>query len=235
MKVFNGVIYSYQSPSGKFYIGQTTREEKRKLEHKNNAKNGVKTKFYDAIRKYGYNNFRYTKIFETSSKNIENIKLILDALEKFYIKKYNSVENGYNICSGGGGTLGLDAWNKGISWTEATKRKMSASHKGKQAWNKGLKATLEQRVKLSNSHKGLPSSKKGKHLTEEQRNKVSLGLKKYFKDKTTPNARKIICVETNKIFDSIRQASIKMECNNISAVLRGTRNHTKNYHFKYID
>ena len=39
MKVFNGVIYSYQSPSGKFYIGQTTREEKRKWEHKNNAEN----------------------------------------------------------------------------------------------------------------------------------------------------------------------------------------------------
>lgn len=235
MKVFTGIIYSYQSPSGKFYIGQTTRENKRKWEHKNNAERGVKTKFYDAIRKYGYNNFIYTKIFETSSKNKNNIKVILDVLEEFYIGKYNSIENGYNICKGGGGTLGLKAWNKGISCKDETKKKISKANKGKPSWNKGLKATLEQRIKLSNSHKGVISGKKGKQLTEEQRNKVSLGLKKYFEDKTTPNARKIICIETNEIFDSIRQASIKMGCNNISDVLRCKRKHSKNYHFKYVD
>lgn len=33
LKRFNGIIHMYESPSGKYYIGQTIRPEFRKNEH----------------------------------------------------------------------------------------------------------------------------------------------------------------------------------------------------------
>lgn len=33
MKKYTGIIYMYESPSGKYYIGQTTRPKSRKNEH----------------------------------------------------------------------------------------------------------------------------------------------------------------------------------------------------------
>lgn len=85
--------------NGKVYIGQSINVEKRLHEHfyKSNCKKDVsyKSALHSAIRKYGASNFS-TEILCSCDYSE------LDDLEKFYIKKYNSISpNGYNILSGG--------------------------------------------------------------------------------------------------------------------------------------
>lgn len=107
--MFNGLIYKYTSPSGKVYIGQTIQEKRRKVAHKNNAKNGVQGYFYNAIRKYGFENFSYDVLIRIQSEDRHKVFTLLDALERHYIKLYDSrnPNKGYNITEGGEGSKGF--------------------------------------------------------------------------------------------------------------------------------
>jgi len=108
-----GIIYKYTAPNGKIYIGQTTNEKKRKKAHKNISYNpkikDYDTHFHRAIRKYGFDSFKYEVLFWTISKSEENMKVVLDTLEKFYIHKYNTFDPrfGYNMIKGGDGQTGM--------------------------------------------------------------------------------------------------------------------------------
>ena len=82
--------------NGKVYIGQTIRPlEKRRSQHLANARKGIVTKFYNAIRKYGADNFLFDIVCTASS--VEE----LNVLELYYIQKYDSVRCGYNMVDGG--------------------------------------------------------------------------------------------------------------------------------------
>lgn len=75
----------------KVYIGQTTCVKQRWNDHKCNAlTRKKKSKFYDAIRKYGVENFYYKILEEDVLPEQAELK------ETEYIKLYNSVENGFN-------------------------------------------------------------------------------------------------------------------------------------------
>lgn len=97
-----GVIYCYTNKvNQKKYIGQTIDEIGRFKNHKSNAFNPNSSEYesvlHKAFRKYGYENFTY----EVLSKDVDDIE-ILNLLETYYIKKYNSkVPNGYNVEDGG--------------------------------------------------------------------------------------------------------------------------------------
>ena len=86
-----GFIYCYTSPSNKKYIGQTktTLKERAKL----NAK-GYKgcTAFYNAIQKYGWDNFKVEILEEPKYDE-------LDDVEVYYINLFNTTnpKKGYNI------------------------------------------------------------------------------------------------------------------------------------------
>lgn len=54
------------------------------------------TKFYNALRKYGYKNFTFEVIEECS-----NDPAILDERERYWIEFYDSYKNGYNSTLGG--------------------------------------------------------------------------------------------------------------------------------------
>jgi group I intron endonuclease len=96
-----GVIYRYVSPSGKCYVGQTIDEASRKAKHKKDS--GLKdTHFGTAIRKYGFENFRYEIIIKFKPTiDKEKLKRVLNKLEIRYIKLYDSINNGYNLMTGG--------------------------------------------------------------------------------------------------------------------------------------
>lgn len=91
-----GIIYKYTSPSGKIYIGKTknTLEERAKDEEGSGYKGC--TRFYAAIQKYGFCNFKREIIEECDNK-------ILNDKEQYWIAYYNSTDQniGYNILSGG--------------------------------------------------------------------------------------------------------------------------------------
>lgn len=106
--------------NNKVYIGQTTRTLKERI---HNYKNEVKwhpnsRPIIRAMVKYGFDCFK----FEILKDNIQS-KEELDILERYYIKKYQSLvsEQGYNVELGG---------NSVGKHSEETKKKISQSQLG---------------------------------------------------------------------------------------------------------
>lgn len=96
-----GYIYKYENClNGKIYIGQTTNINSRIASHKNKSKT-IKNKFYNAVRKYGWESFKFSILTTIEASSIEELTEILDKLEIAYIKKYDSYNSGYNATLGG--------------------------------------------------------------------------------------------------------------------------------------
>jgi group I intron endonuclease len=147
--------------NNKVYIGQTIESiKKRWSRHTWNCtikRNAMA--ITSAIIKYGKENFIIEQI--DIAKCIEE----LNEKEIYYIDLYNSMSpNGYNLATGGG--------NRRLS--EATKRKISES-------NKGRIVSEETRKKQSDSHKGVK-------LSDERRLKMSISNKGKKPSENTINA-----------------------------------------------
>lgn len=93
------LIYKIENiMNNKVYIGYTSLSiNKRFHKHYTNALCGIKSKLYDSLRKNGITNFSLCELYKTND--------LLEALnmERFYIEKYNSFKNGYNMTLGGDG------------------------------------------------------------------------------------------------------------------------------------
>ena len=203
----------------KIYIGQTQRTlEERMKEH---CRNRRKSYIYNAIKKYGIENFS-AEVIETC-ETVEE----LNEREIFWIKFFDCKRpNGYNLTDGGEGC-------RGYIVTAETRKKISESHKGKcgricseetkakiSAANKGHSVSEKSRAMMSAAHKG-------KKLSEETKAKMSASKK---------NKRTIICIEKEKIFESIADAA---RWANISACTIITACKNKNrtaggYHWEYL-
>jgi hypothetical protein len=100
--------------------------------------------------KYGWENVRHEILY--SNLTLDEAK----QLERKSILEFNSVENGYNVSVGGGGTFGIPC-------SEETKRKIGDANRGKPcidpdrlrrytkehgAWNRGGHLTPEQYRKI---------------------------------------------------------------------------------------
>ena len=156
------VIYkATNNITGESYIGYTTKglegREGRKSRHKGSADREDGFYFQRAIKKYGWNNFRWFLL----ESNITDFTL-LKQLEIYWIKEFDTkYPNGYNLTNGGDGTLGFHH-------TKESKRKMSEAKKGKITWMKGKKHTEESKRKMGESHKGcIPWNKGRKGSTNE--------------------------------------------------------------------
>lgn len=97
-----GIIYKANFPNGKCYIGQTKNElNTRIIQHKSDSKyNTTNIPFYNAIKKYGFDNIIWEIIDEAESPEE------LDVKEIYWIEKcrsYIHFENsmGYNATLGG--------------------------------------------------------------------------------------------------------------------------------------
>ena len=89
------IIYKHTNKiNGKVYIGQTKQSPTERWRSGNGYKNNVY--FYHSIQKYGWDNFEH----EIIEKGIDSVKLA-NAREIYYIDKFNSYKNGYNLTSGG--------------------------------------------------------------------------------------------------------------------------------------
>lgn len=93
-----GYIYCIENKlNHKKYIGQTrTPLEVRWNKHKRKASLGEKG-IAGALAKYGIENFNFYKILECDVDD-------LDEMEKYYIKKYDTFNSGYNLTLGGQGS-----------------------------------------------------------------------------------------------------------------------------------
>lgn len=113
--------------TGQVYIGQTNNIKDR---WKPSAyKNCIK--FYNAIQKYGWDNFEHTILIDNLTIDEAN------KLEEEYIKQYDSINNGFNLSSGGLNHLA----------SEETKQKMSQVRKGiphSEEHNQAISKALKQ-------------------------------------------------------------------------------------------
>lgn len=137
-----GTIYKLTSPSGKSYIGQTTNLKDRKRCFYNPNKYYSGHKLDNAIKKYGVENFKYEIVIQIVESNKFKLREKLDELEIYYIEKYDSYNNGYNMTLGGSGS-------KGCFQTEESKKKISDKTKGRKGSMTGKHLTEEQRKKIS--------------------------------------------------------------------------------------
>lgn len=137
--MIRGIIYKYTSPSGKVYIGQTTKASKRRRDFLDINTRYSGPKIENARHKYGPENFQYDILFEVSSNNKEEVYYLLNQKEEEYIKIFNSVDSGYNILKGGEYTH-IEKHSKPVS--AETKRKKSEAMKAKYA--NGYKVNLSE-------------------------------------------------------------------------------------------
>ena len=150
--MIQGIIYKWTNlKNNKSYIGKTTREKDRYYEHLKDRRKEIP--FHRALDKYGVNNFKYEVILKTSSNSIHNLNVILNTLEKHYIKKFKSNDKnfGYNLTEGGDGVKGYKLTDeqrkvisdrmkisnpmKGYKYTDEQKKEISARRKGHKPYN----------------------------------------------------------------------------------------------------
>lgn len=139
----NYIVYEHISPSGKRYIGITSNNPNRRW-GTNGQGYSKQSKFFNAILKYGWDNFQHNILYSNLTANEASQK------EQELIKYYNTIENGYN-CESGGLT------NKGHS--QETIEKLRQLNLGKNNPNYRKTPSKETRLRLSQSHKNIPHSK----------------------------------------------------------------------------
>ena len=116
--------------NGKIYVGQTTKTLKNRWSgHIKASRNNSHLLLHKAIRKYGEDSFFIEELATANSMQE------LNALEKDYIRKFDSLNKGYNLTEGGDGM-------HGYSHSEETRKKIGLSNKGK---------TLSKTAKLNMS------------------------------------------------------------------------------------
>lgn len=142
--------------NGKWYVGQSVDVEQRWIKYKN-CDCKKQRRLYNAILKYGYDNFEKT-IIEECDEN----PWIMDYREMYWIRNMQTIENGYNCTEGGSGGRKsketrekMSAWQIGKKHSEETKRKI------------GLKSIGRKFTDEMNKRKGRP-------FTEERKRAVSL-------------------------------------------------------------
>ena len=88
-----GIYKITNNITGKEYVGQSNNILRRIREHKKAY--GSKNCYVDrSIQKYGWENFSYTILHKCDLKD-------LDYYERYFIKKYDTYKNGYNLTPGG--------------------------------------------------------------------------------------------------------------------------------------
>lgn len=93
MSIVCGIYCIYFNNTDKVYIGQSTNIYDRWMEHKRTYKKGnARYKLKEAFQVYGEPQFLLLEECKASELNIKEIA---------WIEEFNSVKNGFNICSGG--------------------------------------------------------------------------------------------------------------------------------------
>lgn len=103
--LYEGYIYCItNNVNGKQYIGQTSKSiEFRYQQHQHRSTEAKYTlPLYNAMKKYGVENFRVNEISKYCENSSELLSQKLDDEERKYIIQYNcKIPNGYNILDGG--------------------------------------------------------------------------------------------------------------------------------------
>lgn len=208
------IVYKHTCPNGKIYIGITSKRPNERWRNGFGYKSNKH--FFNAICKYGWDNIKH-EILATNLTKEEAEELEIYFINKKY--KSNNMKHGYNIEYGG--------CHNGKT-SEITRKRISEANKGKHnspktEFKKGHITTITEEIKQKISEKN-----KGKHAS----------VRTEFKKGHKPlNARKVLCIESDVIYDTIKKASEDtnvMACH-ISQVCNGKRKSAGKLHWKFIE
>lgn len=204
-----GLIYLATNKSnGKQYVGQTVQKLNNRInQHKNDAISGrKKCYFYNAIKKYGIDNFDWDIVVECDTMEE------LNKMEIYYIGYYDTYNTGYNLTLGGGGTVGR-------VWSEETRKKAMDSKpdiSGEKHPMFGIKGKDSPRYGQKHSKKAR------KRMSEAQMGGKSCRAKHYII--TTPDGGKI---HTHGLVQYCKTNNLTV--NLMYVVVRGKQTHHKGY------
>lgn len=230
-------VYKHTTPNGKVYIGITSQKPTARW---NEGKSYLKQKYFgSAILKYGWENIKHEILFEDLTKE-EACKKEIELIAEY---KSNQKEFGYNLSSGG------EFGGKGVRLSEETRNKMSESRKGDKNCNFGkhLSKITKEKLRLSHLRENLSQetldkmSKNNCGRCKEKHwnygNKYSMEQRKKLSESHKHEMKKVICLETKCIYDSISEASRQTKINrgNISNVCHNRQSLAGGFHWKYYD
>lgn len=170
----DGYIYMFKNKvNQKCYIGKTINLKSRYYAHVDASKR--KSYLQKAITKYGIDNFEFSVLEHIQYEDVSTLNSKLNELEIYYIEKYDSYNNGYNLTLGGDGTLGAKRsdkskkayseskkGNKNPAKSEKVKRKISNTLKEYYKINTHPKMSITARNRLSENMKGDKNPMHGK-------------------------------------------------------------------------
>lgn len=190
-KDYYGFIYiTTNLINGKKYIGMHTNFDDDYL--------GSGKLLLRAIKKYGRENFKREIIAYAKTKEE------LGKLEKYYIKKYNAIEdeNFYNIHEGGYGGYTMAGWNE--EEKEKYREKMSKLLSGPNHPRYNVKLSEDTKNKIRQAQ-----LKHWRNLSEEGRKKFSLIMSNAVKGEKNPNYGNKWTEEKKKKLSELRKRNGK--------------------------
>lgn len=240
------------------YIGSAINLKRRKENHFKNHKGKSNPRLQNAMRKYGKENFKFEILEYILNKKdlLKREQYYLDVFKPEYniCKKAGSML-GFKFSKESKLKMSKNKighkYNLGRKKSEETRQKISEKNKGKTPWNKGIFCYIDTRKKISNSLKGYKHTEEakrnmsknnpkywaGKHHTEKTKGEISKTQTGKYKGINHPNYKgKIICINTNKVYISAKEASkcLKISQGNLSSILNGIRKTTNGLKFSYL-
>ena len=236
------IVYKHTNViNHKIYVGITCQKPNRRWRNGDGYKKNKH--FYDSIQKYGWNNFKHEILYDNLT--VEQAT----SIEQELIKKYNTTDKHYGYNNTTGGDINYNySFEARQNMSEHNARCWSGKFgkdnphsipviclETKQIFDSLREASEQLNIDISMIIRVC----KGKQLSAG-----SLHFR-YYKD-YDPNieynlntsktrARKVICLETKHIFNSITEAESALHLSNISSACCDTNKTRGNLHFKYLD
>lgn len=234
------IVYKHTNQiNGKSYIGISSQSLDARFG--SNGKNYKKNKhFYDAIQKYGWDSFSHEVLISGLSKSDAQNKEI-ELIAKY---KSNNAQYGYNLSVGG------ESGNAGCTMSEAEKFRRSQAYSGEgnpMYGKRGKNNPNYQRECSDATREALSRALKGRTFNSATIAKMSsaqkqrahwVGERNPMYGKTyadAPQAKRVICLDTQKSFSSIKEAAetYGVCATSITACCKGKRNVAGGYRWKY--
>jgi len=220
----------------KVYVGITARTPEVRWSNGRGYRNNVY--FTNAIKKYGWENFKHEILYDKLTlEDAKQKEIELIALLKSNIREY-----GYNISSGGEPGNGVHcteerkakirAGRLGYKCSEETRRKIAEANKkrsdelkqlfahcriGKSPWNKGILG------EASHSYGVVFSEERKRHISEATTGKPKTGLNK-----------EVIDTLTNTVYRTAREAAKATGVSSSCVFHQCERQSKRTHRFKYI-
>lgn len=262
----NYKVYKHTFPNGKVYIGITGRKWIASQRWGNNGAGYIdQTYMRNAIKKYGWKNIKHEILFENMTKEeAEQKEIDLIKQYKSNIKGYGyNIQGGGNLLGNlsesGRNILSQKMIDKNPMKNKEIRDKISNALKGRklttiQKKKMSLNATNKRRIicittneifnsikeaskKFTIDYSTIVNICKGNRVSTKGLSFAYLDECNNFKIRENKVYRKIRCVETNEVFNSIKDATLlfkKVKSSNIYNALNGRCKTAYGYNWEYV-